>query len=194
MVKPFSDSDQKVLDQLRLDPDQFQRYRDKALLSWICNNRVETPARDKGVKRALKQFRVDNQLDSRAQLLDYMARADLNEAQLTAIMQSIARIDYIRQTAGDLRSGVIDQLKLDGRYFDLLDIAKRKQRAIQSAGADPDHADIVPAQLLAWYFGQQLGSSIPQRLEDHLATIDLENSDDFYRLIAADYLYWRAKD
>ena len=194
ITNPLSDSDQKVLDQLRLDPDQFQRCRDKALLSWICNNRVETQTTDNGAKVALKQFRTDNQLDSRSQLLDYMAQVDLDETQLTVLLQDAARVDYIRQAADDLRSGIIDQLKLDGRYLNLLEIANLKQKAIQAAGVDPDHPDIVPAQILAWYFGQQLSSSIPQRLEDHLATIDLENSDDFYRLITADYLYWREND
>lgn len=190
-AKSLNDGNQRVLDQLRLDPDQYERYRDKALLSWICNNRVETPASDIGVKKALKQFRADNQLDSRAELLDYMAQADLDESLLTSLLQGVSRVDHIRQAAGDLRSGIIDQLKLDGRYFNLLEIANLKQGVIQSAGEDPEHQTVLPAQILAWYFGQQLGDSIPQRLEDHLNRIDLDSSDDFYRLIAEDYLYLR---
>lgn len=189
--KPVGDNDRRVLDQLRLDPDRYQRYRDKALLGWICNNQVEIPVSDKGVKAALKQFRADNHLDSRSQLQDYLARADLDEARLTALMQGVSRVDYIRQLAGDLRPGIIDQLKLDGGYFKFLEMARLKQEALKSAGADPDLPDVVPAQLLAWYFGERLGSSIPQRLEHHLARIDLEDSDEFYRLISADYLYWR---
>jgi len=190
-VKLPDDNDRRVLDQLRLDPDQYQRYRDKALLAWICDNRVETPASVKRLKAALKKFRADNQLDSRAQLLDYMARAELDEAQLTALLEGVSRIDHIRQAAGDLRSGIIDQLKLDGHYFDLLAMANLKQSKLQTARLDPDDPGVLPAQVLDWYFKQQIGSTIPQRLENHLAKIDLETSDDFYRLITADYLYWR---
>ena len=189
-----SDCDRRVLDQLRLDPDQFERYHDKALLNWICSNRIEILTSDTAIKMALRQFRADNHLDSRAQLLDYMARADLDETQLTEVLKRVARVGNIRQAAGDLRTGIIDQLKLDGQYFNLFEIANLKQKAIQSVGVDSDHPDTVPAQILAWYFKQQLGRPIPQRLEHHLSAIDLDNSDDFYRLITADYLYWRECD
>jgi hypothetical protein len=183
--------DQQVFDQLRLDPDLFQRYHDKALLNWICNNRVENPVSDDGVKTALKRFRAENELASHTQLLDYMARAELDEARLTTLLEDVSRVDHVRESAGDLRPGIVDQLKLDGRYFDLLETARLKQATIQSAGTDPAHPGVVNAQLLAWYFGQQLGAPIPQRLEDHLTSAGFDTADDFYRIITADYLYWR---
>jgi hypothetical protein len=189
--KLLGDSDQEVIDQLRLDPDQYQRYRDKALLNWICGNRVETPSTEEGVKAALKKFRADNRLDSRSQLLDYMARTELDETRLTALLESVSRVDHVRNAAGDLQPGMIDQLKLDGRYFELLEIARLKRETMQSAQADPDHPAVLPAFLLDWYFRDRLKSSIPKRLDDFLARIDLDNSDDFYRLLNADYLYWR---
>jgi hypothetical protein len=190
-AKSFSDDNRKVLDQLRLDPHQYERYRDKALLSWICNNQAGTPERDIDVKTELKQFRADNQLGSRSELLDYMARADLDESQLTTLLQDVTRVNQIRQAAGDLRSGIINQLKLDGGYSCLLEIANLKQKVIESAGVDVEHPGVLPPQILAWYFGQQLGDSIPQRLEEHLNRIDLDSSDDFNRLISAEYVYWR---
>jgi hypothetical protein len=193
LAPPGSD-DQKVLDQLRLDPDLFQRYHDRALLHWICNNRVETPAGDDGVKVALKQFRAQNALASHTQLLDYMEQAELDEARLTTLLEDVSRVDHVRESAGDLRPGIIDQLKLDGRYFELLETARRKQGTLQSTGVDPDHPGVVNAQLLTWYFGQQLGAPIPQRLEDHLTRTGFDTANDFYRIITADYLYWREQD
>ena len=190
-AKPVDGNGQKVLDQLRLDPDLFQRYRDKALLGWICNHRVENPESEKELKEALKQFRADNRLDSRAQLLDYMARAGLDETKLRELLQGVARVNKIREQAGDLRSGIIDQLRLDGRYFDLLESANLKQETIKAAGLDPDHSGVLPPQILSWYFEQRLGGQIPPRLDEHLASIDLESSDDFYRLITMEYLYCR---
>jgi len=192
--KSLDGNDQRVLDQLRLDPDQFQRYMDKALLSWICDNRVEIPVSDSGVRAALKEFRAENQLDSRTQLLNYMERVDVDEAQLTDLMQGVARIDCIRQAAGDLRSGIVDQLRLDGGYIELLEIANEKQKLLQIAGVNAEDSTVLPPRLLSWYFGQQLGGRIPQRLEDHLARIGLDNKGDFYRLITEDYLYWREQD
>ncbi len=190
-AKPLASNDHKVLDQLRLDPDQFERYRDQALLRWICNNRVEAPNSGEEVKSALKRFREINQLDSRAQLLDYMARTGLDESQLTVLLQSVSRVNLVRQQAGDLRSCIVDQLKLDGRYVELLDRANSKQERLRAAALDPDRPGVPPPQILAWYFEQRLHAAIPRPLETHLARIDLEHSDEFYRLIAADYLYWR---
>ena len=192
--KSLDDNDRKVIDQLRLDPDRYQSYRDKALLNWICGNRVDTPSAEAGTKAALKKFRADNRLDSRSQLLDYMTRADLDETRLAALLESVSRVDHIHKTAGDLRPFIIDQLKLDGRYFDLLEIANLKREIIQSAQTDPDHPAVLPAILLDWYFRHRLESSIPRRLDDFLARIDLDNSEDFYRLLNADYLYWREND
>ena len=190
----LDDNDQKVLDQLRLKPDQFQRYRDKALLSWLCDHSVSTVQSDEGLKTALKQFRVDNQLSSRSQILDYMAQVEWDEAQLTALLKGVDRVNQIRETVGDLRQGILDELKLDGNYLNFLNCANLKQKAIESAGLDPDHPGVVPPQLLAWYFTKQLNLAIPHRLEHHLSNIDLDNREDFYRLIAADYLYWLVND
>ncbi len=193
-LSAVNDDDHKVLDQLRLEPVLFQRYRDKALLSWICDHAVSTPASDEGLKAALKQFRADNQLSSRSQILDYIAQVNLDEAQLTELLQGVSRINHIHEVAGDLSSGMVDQLKLDGSYLGFLKTANHKHKAIESAGLDPDHPGVVPPQLLAWYFGQQLNIAIPRPLDNHLSNIYMENKQDFYRLIAVDYLYWQVND
>jgi len=180
----------EVLDELRLDPDRFERYRDKALLCWIVKNPVDTKVDDSDLKAALAQFRIDNQLGSRSQLLDYMLRTGTEESRLTALLEDASRVTQSRVAAGDLRQGIIDQLQLDGYYLNLLNISRAKQEAVNTTAVDPDKLTLSPPQILAWYFGQRLGTPIPKPLDVHLRKIDLLNTDDFYRLIAVDYLYW----
>ncbi len=187
----LNDNDRLVLDQLRLDPDGYQRFRDKALLCWICDNRVETLAGDDGIKAALKNFRRANQLSSRVELVDYVEKIDWDEEGLRGVLQQVARVDYIREAAGDLGGLIVDQLKLEGEYLGVLEVAVRKAEAITAAGLDVDEPGVIRAQLLGWYFENQLGRGIPQRISDYLGRIDIEDVGEFYRLIAGDYLYWR---
>ena len=119
-MQSISKNEQKVLDQLHLAPDLYQRYAEKALLSWICKNHFETHIDDLTLKSALNRFREDNELNSRAQLIDYMERADLDEATLTALLTNAAGVDLATQAAGALHTGIIEQLKIDGQYVRLL--------------------------------------------------------------------------
>lgn len=183
------DNHQQVVDQLRLDPDRFERYRDKALLSLLARNSIPIELQENDLKSALAQFRIDNGLGLRSQLLDYMSDADLNESQLTELLKNASRVRLCLQAAGDLQASIVEQLKLDGNYLTLLNVVKLKQEFMQSAVFNPDDPEILPPQMLAWYFGDRLGTSIPKRLEDHLSNIELDNAKDFYRLITIDYLY-----
>ena len=190
-----SDSDDcKVLDQLRLLPEQFDRYRDKSLLNWVCNHSAFASIDDFSVTSALKIFRVQNQLTSRRQLLEFMRQVDLDESRLTTLLERASRVESMRNSAGDLLQQILDELRLDGRYIELLELAKLKQRSIESAGLDRDNLQVLPPQILAWYFERQSGGAIPRPLENHLKRICIDNSDDFYRLISKEYLYWRYQE
>ncbi|MGB5707655.1 MAG: TfuA-like protein [Arenicellales bacterium] len=184
-------NDQIVLNQLRLDPEKYQRYRDKALLAWVCGRRTNTNVETDQVQFELQKFRETNRLDTRPQLLDYMSQTDLDEERLTGSLREAALVRQTFQAAGDLRVGIISQLKLSGIYLDMLDTANRKQSALDRAGLIPDQSGLIRPQLLAWYYRQRIGKPIPDDITESLAQIDLEHSDDFYRLIAEDYLYWQ---
>ena len=119
-MQGISKNGQKVLDQLYMAPDLYRRYADKALLSWICKNHIESHIDDLTLKAALNRFREDNELNSRAQLIDYMERADLDEATLTALLTDAAGVELAAQAAGALHTGIIEQLKIDGQYVRLL--------------------------------------------------------------------------
>ncbi len=86
---------------------------------------------------------------------------------------------------------MIDQLKIDGQYVRFHELAVLKEETLESDEVDPENLDVSIPNLLAWYFQKQLDCGIPQSLEPHLKALDLVDSEDFYRLISKEYLYWR---
>ncbi|MFK7857528.1 MAG: TfuA-like protein [Granulosicoccus sp.] len=184
------DNDQKVLAQLRLDPDVYIRYRERALLSRVCKYPMDQHVDEQTLKLSLKTLRANNKLDSRSQLMEYMSKADLNESTLSALLTDASRVDLVRQAVGDLQSGIIDQLKVDGAYVGLLEVASCKERALDVAvdACTDDRAWF--SQVISWYFQQRQGVDIPVDLHTYLSRIDIADSEDFYRLITQEYLYW----
>lgn len=186
----LTENDRMVLDQLRLNPSEYARFRDKAVLTWICDQQVNAELDNATVQQELKNFRKLNLLHSRPQLLNYMSEAELDEDGLSKILQDSARVRKVTEAAGDQRHGIINQLKLEGQYLDYLTTAKRKRSALQDAGLNPDQPGILRPQLVSW-FSRRVPKTIPEDLTELLPTLDLKHVDDFYRLIAEDYLYWQ---
>jgi hypothetical protein len=48
---------------------------------------------------------------------------------------------------------------------------------------------MTPIQLVAWYFGEQLGQLEPQDMDAYVRDLDLSSRADFYRILAREYLY-----
>lgn len=119
----LSEDDLKVLEQLQLAPELYMRYSDRALLSWMCKHRVESHVDDQMLKLALNDFRADNKLDSRSQLVDYMDKSDLTESSLIKLLTDASRVNHVRQAADNIQADIVDQLKLDGQYVSLLELA-----------------------------------------------------------------------
>lgn len=187
----LSENDRKVLDQLLLDPERHERYRDKSLLIWILFNPTETINSDSALKAALNQFRAHNRLASRHQLMDYMARAELSEEKLITLMHGASSLKKCRQSVAELQAGIMDQLKLDGQYFKLLEVADVKIATLAAAGHESAQTGLLPPQLIAWYFVEKLGGAIPLQLDIYLAEAGFDDADHFHRVIAAEYLYWK---
>lgn len=186
----LSQNDRLVLDQLRLKPDEYERFRNRALLTWICDHRVDTAIRDENVQTELKQFRQRNSLHTRTQLLDYMSRVGVDEQELTAMLGRSAQVTQVANRAGELNKEIVGQLKLMGHYLNYLKRAERKRDALESAGLNPDQSGVLRPQLLSWY-SKRSGRPIPEDLSETLDSLGLQQVEDFYRLIAADYLYWQ---
>ena len=188
---PISVNDKKVLDQLKLTPECYERYRDKALVAWLADNPVRLVESDIDAKFALRQFRDDNRLRDRSELIDYMASNELDEASLTTLLQGVSRVELVRETAGELHAHIIDVLRLNGQFNALLSAANKKQAVLEAANITFNTSGVIPPQALSWYFGTQLAVILPKNLEPHLRRVDIKSLEEFYQLIGNEYLYWR---
>jgi hypothetical protein len=186
----LSDNQLRVLNQLRLEPDRYERYSNRALITWLSGNRVEILNEDINLKKALRRFRVDNDLASHAQLMDCLEQMELDEGLLKKLLEGACRAELVRLAAGNLQWRIIQQLKLDGTFLQLLDVFHRKQEVLTQTRINLESTPVLPPQVLAWYFRTQLGVTLPLSLDEHLKKIDLKNSEEFYRLITAEYLYY----
>jgi hypothetical protein len=185
----LSENQLMVLNQLRLEPGLYEQYSNKALIVWLCDNRVEIFNEDINLKQALRQFRVDNNLTSHVQLMDCLEQMELNESLLAELLEGACRAELVRLAAGSLQRIIIQQLKLDGTFLQLLDVYRRKQEILTQARIDPDTTTVLPPQILTWYFRTKLGVTLPLSLDEHLKRIDLKYPEEFYRLITTEYLY-----
>lgn len=189
LIESVSERDHDVLNQLRLCPDQYARYHDKALLAWLCSHSVELAVEDADLKKALSTFKQTNRLASRQQVIDHAERIALTEAQLVEMLENAALVEEARDTAGTLQTGIVEQLKLDGYYLALEQAVARKQDVLAAADLASSRSTLIPAQVLAWYFEQELGTRIPTRMDSHLNRIGMDCRQDFDQLIAEHYLY-----
>jgi hypothetical protein len=121
--------------------------------------------------------------------MDCLEQMELNEKQLTELLEGACRAELVRLAAGNLQSKILQQLKLDGAFVQLLEDHRRKKDVLNRACVNPETTSVLPPLVLAWYFRTTLGVNIPQSIDDHLKKVDLQSSEEFYRLITAEYLY-----
>ncbi len=190
----LSERDQKVINQLSLKPDQYERFLDKALIRRLVNRQSNELNNHQAIKAAFSRFRAENHLYSRDLLMDYLTRIELDESQLTVLMREVSQLESIKQEAGDMRTAVIDQLKLDGQYPKLLQLADQKLEAIGTEKYATQCVDVDRATVLSWYFEQQLGEQIPVQLAGHLDKTGFSSVEEFYRSIVEDYVYCQQHD
>jgi hypothetical protein len=87
---------------------------------------------------------------------------------------------------------LVAQLKLAGDYARLVERARQKHDILLREGcADPAPEDtgLLPIDLVAWHFKEQLGLPIPEDMDAYLRELDLSSRAIFCRILAREYLY-----
>ncbi len=187
-----------VLDELRLDGARFGEAKRAAVVRRLALREAER--RRLAVERAahlakITEYRGDRRLFDRAALLEWLARNDLDIAEFEALMADEVRIEAATGFAGAaLGESLIAQLRLSGDYAELRERARDKHDVLARSGSPrPGAGDtgLAPIELLAWYFGQRLGRSLPEDLDSYVRELGLESRAEFYRILAREYLYCR---
>ena len=188
-------SEERVLDELRLDPDAYRSVYERALLSLLAKreadrrrHRVDPSAR----RQALARLRARHGLFARADLDRWLAANDLDAGRLEPLLDDQARLEAIGRLAEpSLRDRLLDELRLRGDHGRFARRARDKHDRLAARGLDhpqPEDAGVVAAQVLAWYFERRLGRPLPDDIEAAAHAFGFEDRKEFYRAVLREYL------
>lgn len=187
--KRLSENDHNVLRHLSLQPDEFERIQNKALLRYATGQHTVYSNEVADVKRELDRFRKNTSLRSRAQLIDYMTRADLTEPKLKLLLEGVNRVEQLKRARSTLYTEMIDELKLAGQYPGLVEICTKKVKLAKRYPEQLKLSSLQKSLMLQKYAEQHLRHSSRQELNDHLENTAFDNIEDFCSAIALDCLY-----
>jgi hypothetical protein len=165
-------ADERVLEELRLEPDTYAVVRDRALLRFLTRREAarRRHTTDTGARRELlDRLRARHGLFSRAALDRWLETNGIEARQLERLLEDEARLQSISALAtSSLRDAMLDELRLRNEFVRLAARAHDKQAALQAHGVDHPTAAYGPAappRLRAWYFEQRLGRPLPDDID-----------------------------
>jgi hypothetical protein len=196
--RPERVSPAAVLDELRLDPDRYAAHWAEALQRAVLLREADRRrlAPDRAAKlRQLARLRERLGLMRRSDLDRWLKESGLEEEQLETLMEDDARIEAVSR----LPQNVIDRqilavLRLHGEYETVARRAEAKQRVLDQSIFVPDDAaqDLSPPVLMGWFFSRRR-QAVPNDLDKFVEKLGLSSRQALYRLLAAEYVYCRAK-
>jgi hypothetical protein len=177
--------DHAVLDELRLEPARFHQLAQRVQLKQLAlreAGRKRVSSDDALTRKQLQRLREAQGLYTRADLDNWIEQNDWNAASVQQALEneqrSLAVMVDVDATA------LLDELRLSGDYLALKATAVAKTAPGSSS---PSTQELVPAQLLSWYFESLLGERIPADLDQYLAALGIKRREHFYRMLADHY-------
>jgi hypothetical protein len=191
----------RVLEELRLEPDTYIAVRDRALLRLLAAREAarRRHAVDAGARRErLVRLRVRHGLFSRAALDRWLETNAIDGGQLERMVDQEAQLEAIGARAAPGMSGqLLDELRLRNDFSRFAERARSKQEFLEAHGLDhPDTDDShlpPPAVTRAWYFEQLLGQPLPDDVDAAARELGFVDRADFDRALRREWLYSRAK-
>ena len=183
-----------LIDELRLDPEAYGRFRRRALLALLALG--EGRARygsvdDREMKEAKKRFRYEHGLMMATDVTAWLAERQMTEADLERELEADLQADRIAAEAGeDLASQILSALRLAPEFAALDARAQRKRDALGKRGegaSGDDETGLTRLKLREWYFETKLQQPIPDDLGVFIAALDLPDENSFYELLARDF-------
>jgi hypothetical protein len=189
--KTIEEIDSLVLDELRLDTDEYSVAVVEAGLHYLAEGKATHTGNkvdDSELRRVFNDFKQRNGLLDRKRLDSWLVDNDLNEVEFEHLMASLARrerlVDGFR---GQLDRTLLDWLKLSGRYPSLRTRAEDKRTIVKRLGHQL--SDDKKPGLLRWYFEERLSLPAPQDLDPVLDRAGFSGRDHFYRAIFDEWVY-----
>jgi hypothetical protein len=194
-------SDDRILEELRLEADIHAAVRDRALLRHLAGReagRRRHMAEARTRRDVLGRLRTRHGLFTRAALDRWLEANAIDGERLERIVEDEARLEAIGQLAAPtLREALLDELRLRDDFSRFAERARSKQEFLESKGLDHPRADgpglAPPAALRAWYFEQRLGRPLPNDADAAAREVGFADRADFDHALRREWLYSRKK-
>lgn len=195
-------TDERVLEELRLEADTYQNVRGRALLRFLAWREAgrRRHAIDAAVRRdTLARLRARHRLFNRAALDRWLEANGIDGRRLERMIDDEARLEAIGALAtSDLRDALLDELRLRNDFTRLAERARDKQVWLDRQGLDhpgTEDARLAPlAAVRAWYFEQRLGRPLPDDIDAAASELGFDDRADFDRALRREWLYSRERD
>jgi hypothetical protein len=191
-----TDDSAAIINELRLDPELFSEISSRAVVRSILL--TDADRRRVTVDRAAKLAalgRLREELDlGRKSDLDAWAKQNmLAEDGLDALIEEEARIDKVSQPVNaSIERHIISILQSRGQYAALAKRAVDKRNTLQALELDQYReasGSLSPPVVLNWFFGSRHQQAMPIDFDRFVQNLGLSSRQDFYRLLADEYVY-----
>ncbi|WP_167227495.1 TfuA-like protein [Pelagibius litoralis] len=185
-------AENRVLDELRLNPPLFAELRPLAALRYAClsGKAMDAPG-DVERRAALNRLRRRMGLWSRDALETWARVNDLDRAGLDRLIETEALIEQqATSAASGLDAFLLDILRSESRYEALA------RRAVSKAESEADDESrgidsLTPAFLVDWFFEEHLGKAAPHDPRAVSEELGFATFDSFVEALAREYRYAR---
>ncbi|GAB4394378.1 MAG: hypothetical protein Tsb0032_18980 [Kiloniellaceae bacterium] len=188
----LSDGEQRVLEELRLQPDLFGAMQRLAVLRHGLEAGELPPPPDAAARRAaLDRLRRRHGLLSRAALEDWAADCDLDKAGLDRLLDYEATLALAAEAAGPaLDAALLDVLRGEGHYPALAARARDKRARLAAAEEQGTAPSALSSDaLLDWYLETRLGRSAPASMADCAREFGFEDAASLLAALARERTY-----
>jgi hypothetical protein len=183
---------ESVLDEARLDPDQFGRLLDQALLITLARDEAAAVGVDVSSwaqQAALDQERHRRGLFDPEAVTTWLEKQGLSRADLPAVAQRLGALRWAHEAHRDAVAGeVAFTLRSDDVYTELAARAARKRELLASLPASRA-PEIDDRALISWYFGEHLGQAVPVAVDAWASANGWRRVADFVRAIRAEWRF-----
>jgi hypothetical protein len=195
-------TDDRVLEELRLEPETYLAVRDRALLRLLAGREAarRRHAEDVGARRErLGRLRARHGLFTRAALDRWLEANAIDGGRLERLIDEEAQLEAIGARAAPALPGqLLDELRLRNDFVRLAERARSKQEFLEAHGLDhpdPDDPHLAPLALVrAWYFERRLGQPAPDDIDAAARAFGFADRADFDRALRRDWLYCQHKN
>ena len=193
-----SDLAERIVDELRLDPERFAHTQRRALARQLTRPgsfRLVDASVDADPREAMKDFRTRHGLFTKAALDEWLHANDLDMNELVKMLAEEQQLAGIAEASGsELNHLILSELRLSGHYVELANkVAEKKSVLEQIRLEDPAPSDtgLGSLQLRAWFFEAHLGVRMPDDLDMYITKYGYRDASHFDQMVSREYLIVR---